>query len=176
MKKIIDVVSFLFILCVLVLTTVSILGVWDFVSDDVISKSFMTIGLLATVSIIVIGATHFIGSKPKTDFGQQSNDVLTEPSQDLLVLTFSVIRHFVIGILILSAVILAFLGILSIWDLMQDNVLSKSISSIGIIMFASSIITLTCLSREGHKVSGTSISGWTVFAIIIGIWIISWII
>jgi len=174
MKKIKDIVSLFFILCILILTTISILGVWDFVSDDVISKSVMTIGLLAVVSLIIIGATHFIGSKPKTNFEQQNEDALAESDQNSMVLSFNVIRHIVIGILILSAVILAFLGVLSIWDLMEGKVLGKSISSIGIIMFASSIITITCLSREGHKISGSSVSGWVIFAIIAGIWAISW--
>ena len=174
MKKFQDVIALFFILCVFVLTVVSILGVWDVFGDDVVTKSLQTIGLLAVVSLIVMAAIQFIDSHKRPDQNISDNglnNVFQSSTSPMPI--FSVVRHTSIVFLIISTVLLAFCGVLSIWDVVTGDVLQKSLSSIGIIIFSSSIITLACLNREGRKIGNFPVSsGWAIFAIIAVIWII----
>ncbi len=140
MKKIQDGAGLFFILSVVVLTVVSVFGVWDVFGKDVITKSFQTLGLLAAVAVVVVVAGHFLDGKSETD---PSLANLPNPA-------FSVIRKLTIGVFIAAVAVLAFIGILSIWDMVESDVLSKAISSIGIIAFSSFLVVATCLDRE-HK-------------------------
>lgn len=60
MKKISNIAAYLFIASIFLMTTISILGVWDFLSGDVIYKSFQTVSLLALVTLIILLANKFI--------------------------------------------------------------------------------------------------------------------
>lgn len=136
MKSIQNIASSLFIGAVAVLSVISILGVWDFFSKDVIAKSFETLGLLAVVAVVVIVAGRFVGG---------DNTGIVEMPHPI----FKSLRRVTLGILIVSAVLLAFLGICSIWDIITDKqILYKSLSSLGILAFSSFVIVMTCLERE----------------------------
>lgn len=151
MKKIQDIAGFLFIVCVSVLSIIAILGVWDVFADDVISKSFQTIGLLAAVAVIVIIAGRFIDSRKTEAVGSTNamgNPIM--PTENINPL-FTSIRHVTLVVLIVAVVMLALLGIMAIWDVLADKVAGKSIGSIAIVAFAAFIIVLTCLERENHK-------------------------
>lgn len=151
--------SGLFIACVLILTLVSILGVWKIFSNDVITKSFETLGLLAFVAAVVILASRFVGD-PAT---------VALPSS-----SFRPVRNITLGTLIVSSVLLAFFGVLSIWDVITDkDVLAKTLSSLAIIAFSSLIVVMVCLEREQNQVwkkrSG-QISGGAIVVGILFLW------
>ncbi len=127
----------LFIFCTTVLTGISVLGVWDFFSGDVISKSFETIGLLAFVAIVVIAASHYVGDTTKAAIPVAPNPI------------FRTIRTITVASLIGSAILLAFLGVMSIWNVINNSdILGRSMSSLAIIALSSFIIILICLERE----------------------------
>jgi hypothetical protein len=164
MRKIANVAAYLFILSVVILSAVSILGVWDFFSTDVITKSFESIGLLAAVAVIVLVADHFIDQRPTTATqGVDQALSITPPSS-----VFKGIRMITLTTLILSVVLLALLGIMAIWEVLSGDVLHKSIASISIIAFSSLVIVVTCLEREDNPIlHKKQISGGAIALIIV---------
>jgi hypothetical protein len=71
-----------------------------------------------------------------------------------------------LGALIASASLLALLGVLSIWEVMSSEVLTKSLSSIGVIAFSSFVIVMICLEKEKYEFTHKKMSGWTIFFLI----------
>lgn len=49
-----------FIICVVILTVVSVLAIWDVFGDDVLYKSLSTIGVISFASFIVILAAKAV--------------------------------------------------------------------------------------------------------------------
>ena len=150
-----DAASAFLILSVFILSGISILGVWQVFDTDVIFKSFQTLALLAVVAVAVLGAGRYLDKGNTTD---------TSP----MVAVFKSLRHIILGVLIVSAALLAFLGILAIWEVIQDSqVVMRAISSLGIIGFASLITVAVCLEREKRQVPGignsSSFIGFLVF-------------
>lgn len=62
---------------------------------------------------------------------------------------FTAIRKAAIAILVISIGALAFLGILSIWEVLEQQDVYKSLTSMGIISFASFLVILVAMEREG---------------------------
>jgi len=163
MRKIENGAAFGFIAAVIILTGISILGVWDFFAREVIHKSTQTLGLLAFVAIVVMIAGRFIDSK-------QSQDGVPEPANPV----FTDLRKIILIILIISVSILALLGVLAIWDVFTDKaILTKTIVSVAILAFSSFIIVLTCMDRENnpmlHKKNANSFGPLIAIFIILGL-------
>lgn len=158
-KAVQDIAAGLFIACVALLTAVSVLGVWELFDGDVIEKSFATLGLLALVAMIVIGAGKFVGDP----------SVVLEPVPRP---GYRATRNITLTSLIVSSSLLALLGVLSIWDVITDTkIIHKSLTTLGIIAFSSLIIVMVCLEREQNqfwrkyakgKFSGGSIIGFII--------------
>ena len=166
MKKIEDYAAFAFVYVVGILSVISILGVWDFLNKDVITKSFQTLGLLAFVAVVVMVATKFIEGRSQSPQAESSIPVIPNPA-------FKIIRQITLTLLIISVSILAILGVLAIWEVIKDkDVLFKSMSSVGILAFGAFIITMTSIQREGGSFvnrNGKNISLGTIILIIIGL-------
>ena len=138
MKSIKSFAAYFFVISVSILTVISILGVWDVFGDEVIWKSFKTLGLLAVVAIIAIIAGDHMGNRADTT-------VIAVPPSPV----WSEIRQATVVILIVSISLLALLGVLSIWEIIQDKeVQYKSLSSLAILGFGSLIIVATCRNME----------------------------
>ncbi|MDP2593700.1 MAG: hypothetical protein Q8P52_03575 [bacterium] len=167
MKAIQDGISFFFIAIVFVLSAISIFGVWEIFDGDVIYKSFLTLGLLSVISIIIMIAGRFIDNKPA--------DGLIVPA--VVNPAFGSIRRIMLGALIVSAAVLALLGVSAIWEVMKGEVLWKAVGSIGIICFASFLVVMTCREREmtlsddPHK-KNVSL-GTVIVLVIVGLWLLS---
>jgi len=171
MKKLQDVSAFVFISCVTILAIISILGVWKVFNEDVIGKSIQTITLLAAVTIIITIAGKFFDSRKQQNI--PSGVVGVEPQLIKEINpVFVLIRHSTLVTLIVSISVLALLGVLAIWDVLSGETLSKSLSSMTILAFSSSVIILTCLVREGHKFMQKKISGWYIFILVVIGWIL----
>src|SRR3989339_1453528 len=168
MKKIQNGAAFVFILSVVILATISICGVWKIFSDDVITKSIQTFGLLSVVAVIVIIAGRFIDSREQltvSNTGAVESLPFSNP-------VFTSIRQITLGVLIISISLLALFGVLAIWDVLSGEVLNKSLSSIAIIAFASVVIVITCLEREKHKLMQQKMSGGVILLLLILGWIL----
>jgi hypothetical protein len=166
MRKIQDLAAALFLGAVIALTALSILGVWEVYGRDVITKSFMTIGLLAVVAVIVIVAGRFMEHK-------EAGMLVAEPSP-----IFKSIRQMTVALLIVSVALLALVGILAIWELITDKtVLYKVLSSLGILSFGSLISVMTCLERENKFQNNPAVPGGNKWGIgrIIGLLLIVWL-
>ncbi len=141
-QKLQDVAAISFIIAVFILTTVSVLGIWDFFDRDVITKSFQTIGLLAFVSVMILVSGRFVDQK--LEIGHTSNPF------------FNSVRHITVAVLIISGSMLALLGVLAIWDVIADkDVLYKSVGSLAAISFSSLVVIATAKEMEGKKESGS---------------------
>ncbi len=156
---------------------ISVLGVWEFFSRDVIGKSFWSIGLLGVVAIVVIIAGRFIGKPQKLQVPVGSMAAVDVPVAVDPV--FTSVRHVTIVVLIVSVSLLALVGILSIWEVLAGDTVYKSLATMGIFAFASLVIVVTCLERENHKLlhGGGNKSGMSMGAIIglslVGLYLIS---
>ena len=143
MKKIQNIAAYIFIGSLIILTAVSMLGIWNFFNTDVIAKSSETLGLLAVVAIIVMVAGRFVDTK-----SEDPSAVPEVPDP-----AFKSIRRIILVVLIVGASILAIVGVLTIWDVFADRaILAKSFGSLVIMAFSSFIIVLTCLDRENSTV------------------------
>ena len=61
------------------------------------------------------------------------------------------IKNIAVTILIVSVVLLTFIAVLSIWDVVSDDLFFKSMSTMGILAFASSVILIAIKYLEGKK-------------------------
>ncbi len=123
----------------------AILGVWDFLDGDVIDKSFQTVALLAFVTIVLVASARFMDAKKGDSTDPQ---VLAEITQSKAM--FANIRHITLSIFIGALGILALLGVLSIWEVVGGDVMSKSLSSIAVLGFSALIVLIACLLREDN--------------------------
>ncbi len=163
MKALQNTCSGLFIAAVFVLSIVSIMGVWGIFGHDVIVKSFETITLLAVAAIVIIIAGKFVDHTAEDPMKNASTAA-----------AFKVIRNSTLGVLIVSAALFVLLGLLAIWDVIKNSdVIFKSLSSLGILAFASLISVMVCLERENRllgKPENKAVSGWTIFLVFIAFW------
>jgi len=140
MKTIQNAAASTFISSVAVLSIIAILGVWDIFGKDIINKSFQTLGLLTLVAIIVMIAGRFL----------EGRQAIEGVASDLPSPIYKDIRRITLTILIVCVSLLALLGVLAIWEIIQDkDVLYKSLGSLGILAFGAFIIVMVCLYREG---------------------------
>ncbi len=166
MKNLQDIAALFFIVAVFILSAISIAGVWEIFEKDVISKSFQTLGLLAAVSVVVMVSGKFIDKK-SNDSGMSNYPSIPNP-------IFKPVRHFTIGVLIISASLLALLGVLSIWEVISDkDILYKSIGSLAVLAFAAFVVVLTSLEREGKSINkeGKFFSGGGIILVLILLWL-----
>ena len=166
MKKIQNGAAFVFIISAVILAVISIFGVWKIFEDDVIIKSIQTFGLLSIVAVIVIIAGRFIDSRESLTVS--SNGVVESVPFSNPV--FTTIRKITLAVLITSVSLLAFFGVLAIWDVLAGETLSKSLSSIAIIAFTSIVVVITCLEREKHKLMQQKMSGGLIILLVVFGW------
>jgi len=161
MKALQDTVGFVFIGIVALFSALAVLGIWEVLAEDVIEKSLMTIGLLALVAIIVMIAGRFVGR------GQPSDIAIVVPHP-----AFHMIRRLMIGVLIVAVSLLALLGVMAIWDVIEEKeVLFKSLTSIAVLAFAAFVVVITCLEREGTSPGTRKVTLGGFLVALIAMWI-----
>lgn len=169
MKAIQDGAAFFFLAVVAILTVISILGVWEVYSTDVISKAFQTLALLGGVTIVIVIASRYMESRNDSMHAGEHLDV---PNP-----LFKAIRNVTVGSLIVSLALLTLLGVLAIWDVVSDrDVLFKALGTMGLVAFASAINIMVCLDREKNKIlgqHGSTLSGGSVVLLLIIFWILA---
>ena len=62
-----------------------------------------------------------------------------------------IIENIAVAIFIMSVVILTLLAVLAIWDVLEKDVLWKSLSTIGILAFASLVVIVAARAVEKHR-------------------------
>lgn len=150
MTKIANYATYFFILTTLALTIVSIGGIWGALNNDVVWKSFESIGLIAIASMVVLVVEAFSDKKKVTQ------EEASEYMEALHVFTF--LHRISVTIIIVSLVVCVFLGLLSIWEIMDSDGLYKAVSSIATIGFYALITLGVCISRE-TKIKSTEVIG-----------------
>lgn len=170
-RKLVDIVAVVFIVCTGLLTVLSLLSIWKFVSSDVLMKSMATVGIIAFASVITLLASRSMGK----------TDVPEAPQSSELVAFFSILRSITSIVLIISVVILTLVGVLAIWDVISDKTfLSRVISSMLVLAFSSFITIFACADREGKTVFGhmkdansKPMSGGAIgLFLIVGLWLL----
>lgn len=150
MTKIANYATYFFILTTLVLTLVSVAGIWGALNEDVIAKSFASVGLIAIASVVVLIVEAFSDKKAVTK--EEAADYM-EAMQ-----IFSFLHRISVTLIIVSLAVCVFLGLLSIWEIMNEAGFSKSISSIATIGFYALITLGVCINRE-KKIKNTEVIG-----------------
>lgn len=164
MKHIQDWAGIFFVGSVFVLTVIAIFGIWEIVGRDVIEKSISTLGILAFVTVIILIAGRFLDRGHEGAMAQQPLAI------------FAPLRAVTLAILVTSVTLLALIGILAIWEVIQDReVLMRSLSSMGIIAFSSFVVVMVSLERENHPLwvqRGKSLSVGGAILILLGAWML----
>ena len=160
-SRYLDIVRLSFIAVVTILSLVSLLGVWEVLDKDVVTKSFQTLGILALISIIIMVASRFTADSQDAVFS--SSEVSTT--------LFTRLRKITLVALSIAVVLLGLVGVLAIWEILQDREnLYKTVSSIAVLVFAAVVIVFVCTEREGWNLFGEknrsiSIGGVILFLI-----------
>lgn len=144
-RKLVDIVAIVFMVCTGLLTVLSLLSIWKFVSSDVLMKSMATVGIVAFASVITMVASRSMGGA----------DTSEAPQSAELTAFFSILRSITSAVLIVSVVMLTLIGVLAIWDVISDKTfLSRVISSMLVLAFSSFITIFACADREGKTIFG----------------------
>ncbi|MDP3988815.1 MAG: hypothetical protein Q8P93_01110 [bacterium] len=150
MKNFANISAAIFIVLIIIATALSMLGIWELLSDEIFSKSIQTIALISVVAVILMVADHVSGMR-----AVDTETTLTV-SEATYLQVFIGIKKATFVILTLSVVFFAFMGILSIWDVItKGEIMEKSLGSIGVVAFSSILIMIACMEREGRSVKGS---------------------
>lgn len=148
-----NVSSVFFIGSTFFLAIIAIISVWAELSGNIFAKSALSIGLLFVVSLAVIIASRYMYSDEEL---RASGDPSVFEESSLAI--FAALRKSTVVILIVSSTILGLIGVLAIWDFIENNeVIGKTLATLGIIIFSSLVIILVCIIRARKDVfSGTA--------------------
>jgi hypothetical protein len=150
MKKIANAAAYFFIITSLILTVISVAGVWGMFNGDVIWKSFESIGLIAFASIVVMISDSFSAGKAPTPQEFVSYNASIE--------NFKSLRAISNSILIFSVAVSVFMGLLSIWDVVQGKMLYTAIATLAIVGFYGLLTTIVCSKRMVDLKASTKLS------------------
>ncbi len=136
--KISDITAMIFIFSNMILGLISIFSIWDFISGDSLIKSMWTVGFLLVVTIIILIAEKSMASKNEENYIKDDS-------------VFVFLRKITGTVLIIALVILALVGVLSIWEFLSGDAINKTLGSIAVISFVSLITIGVAKSRENIK-------------------------
>ncbi len=139
MTKFANGAAYFFIFTSFVLTVISAAGIWNVFTEDVVWKSFQSIGLIALACVIILAVDGFSAKK------SLSQEEVSETEGSIK--GFGFFHTIAVTILITSVAVCVFLGLLSIWDIVKGDVLYKSLSSIATIGFFSLLTVIVCNKR-----------------------------
>lgn len=147
-----NVSSVFFIGSTFLLAIIAIISVWAELSENIFTKSALSIGLLFVVSLAVIIASRYMYSDEELRASGNPSE-FEESSLSI----FAALRKSTIVILIVSSTILGLIGVLAIWDFIEsDKIIGKILATLGIIIFSSLVTILVCIIRARKDVfSGT---------------------
>ncbi len=169
-KKIGDIVTLFFILCVGFLAFISVLSIWKIIDGDVMFKSLATVGIVAFASIIVMFASK-----------SMSTNTVQNEDQNSLVPIFTGVRYVTSGLLIICITLLAIIGVMAIWEVIKDKeVLNRVIGSMLVLAISSLIIIVACADRESKSIFGNHVEGEPIqisvgkiiLLVLVGAWIL----
>lgn len=171
MNKITNYISVAFVAVVALMATVSLLGIWEVLVDDVVEKSVLTVGFLVFVNMVIMLGYRFLSPEQKVE----ETDATWQP-------LFTNIRTIALRVMIGSAGLLGLVGILGIWEVLDSEIFWRSFSSIAVLAISATVVTAVCLERENHKMIAnwfTKEDGqWSFWRIVLGIilfgWVLSW--
>ncbi len=159
MRKIKDFISHFFILATIFLTIISVYAIWADNAKDLLVKSFSTVALVLFVGTVIAISSRYMHSNEEL-----SAHVEDEQAELSSLEVFKVIRKMTVSLLIGFSTLLAFIGVLSIWEFIKDkSVLDKVLASISCLIFSSIIIIAVCVLRSKRDSFGDSVKNMTPF-------------
>jgi hypothetical protein len=139
-SKIANISTYIFLILTLILTGICVISIWG-ESSEVIGKTFASMGLVAFAFFVVLaidGSGHFRKSIPASVAGEYV----------LAIEWFVSLRKISFFVVIISVTVSVFLGLLSIWDLLNGDVLFKTLATILSAGFYALITIMVCKQRE----------------------------
>jgi hypothetical protein len=147
-SRIANTAAYTFLVLTFILSAVCVVGIWGSF-DDVISKTFASLFLIALAFFVILaidGSGHFKKSVPLEAVAEYTR----------VLENFIAIRKMSFFVVIVSVVVSVLLGLLSIWEILEGEVLYKTLATIATIGFYALITVAVCKQRE------TSIKSVTV--------------
>ena len=120
---------------VAILTLVGLFGIWGWVGEDVVWKSYSTIGVVALAAFLVVGIAQITGKYAGTPPAPAPESPVWKAARNLLLGA--------IGIVFLA---FAALAIAAIWNFVGPDTLWRSFSSM-MLLFTSGVITLVAFKQ-----------------------------
>lgn len=140
-SKIANISAYIFILLTFVLTIVCIVSIWTGV-DDVIAKTLMSMLLITFALIVILGIDN-------SGYFKKAVQQDAVQAYVLSVENFVSIRKMSFVVVIVSVTVSVALGLFSIWDILEGNILYKTLSTIMSIGFYALVTIAVCKQREG---------------------------
>ena len=141
MNKLFSIASLMFMGSAALLSLVSILGIWGILDDSAVEKAFETIAFLGVVAIVMLVPGRFIDHNKISAHSDEKFDARMKTH-------FADIRHASLIMLMTAGGWLGLIGVFSIWDMLERDVLFRSISSIAVLGFLTFITVIMCHERE----------------------------
>lgn len=120
-----------------ILSIVGLMAIWEMLSEDVLWKSFSTIGVLAVVALVIMGiarvASNYYQNQPK----------MPQPES----VEWRAARNVLLAIVGAAFLFFAALSIMSIWDFIGDDSLWHAINSM-ILLCVSAVIMLVAFKSQ----------------------------
>lgn len=158
MHKFIDLIAGLFIGIVVAFAGVAILAIWDILSEDVIYKSMMSVGILGAVLFLVMVASNFLDKNEQATVLQNH--------------TFAAVRRQASITLSLSVIFFAIVALMGVWEVVESRYLSDVYATLSVVAGASIVILVVALKRENNPYFiNKNISGGWILIGLIALWI-----
>lgn len=166
-KKLADGAAFALIQFILILTAVSLLAIWEYLGKDILQKSFYSVAFISIFAIVIIVAEKFLAHDapvaPTAQIPPTDPAAITVQTGIQESSVFTAIRRMSVIILIISATVLAFVGLLAIWDIFPKELTYKSTSSLAVLAFSSFLNVMICLQREKKNIPIVGSLGGGIF-------------
>jgi hypothetical protein len=148
-SKLANQAAYFFIGTTFFFTIICVGGIWSGF-DDTIGKSLASMGLLAVACLVILVVEEYYPKKVISSLVAHEYVQAVE--------NYVKIRKFSFNVIIVSITICVFLGLLSIWELFDEEVFWKSLSTMASIGFYAFITLVVCMKREesikNYKIEG----------------------
>ena len=121
-----------------VLSLVGLMAIWGWINEDALWKSFSTIGVVGVTALVVVGITRV---------GSMYYKNMPAPTSVPESASWRSARNLLLGVVGVAILFFAALSVLSIWDFVGNDSLTKAFESMGL-LFCSAVVLLVAFKSQ----------------------------